>query len=95
MLQSVANMTAATAEVCARQVDLLPLAPATPEHLATYAAMDISLDPFPYAGTTTTCESLYMGEQALLVYVRAALQPSRRVVRHEGAAMCAHASRPT
>jgi predicted O-linked N-acetylglucosamine transferase (SPINDLY family) len=44
------------------QVDLLPLAPATPEHLATYAAMDISLDPFPYAGTTTTCESLYMGE---------------------------------
>lgn len=44
-----------------RQVDLLPLAPATPEHLAIYAAMDISLDPFPYAGTTTTCESLYMG----------------------------------
>ena len=45
----------------ASQVDLLPLAPATPEHLGTYAAMDVSLDPFPYAGTTTTCESLYMG----------------------------------
>jgi hypothetical protein len=43
-------------------VDLLPLAAATPEHLGTYAAMDVSLDPFPYAGTTTTCESLYMGE---------------------------------
>ncbi len=48
-------------------MDLLPLAPATPEHLGTYAAMDISLDPFPYAGTTTTCESLYMGAQMLWV----------------------------
>ena len=43
------------------QVDLLPLAQGTAEHLATYAHMDVSLDPFPYAGTTTTCESLYMG----------------------------------
>lgn len=42
-------------------MDLLPLAAANSDHLATYALMDISLDPFPYAGTTTTCESLFMG----------------------------------
>lgn len=43
------------------RIDLLPLAAANSDHLGTYAHMDISLDPFPYAGTTTTCESLYMG----------------------------------
>jgi predicted O-linked N-acetylglucosamine transferase (SPINDLY family) len=45
----------------APQVDLLPLTPTNRQHLAQYSLVDISLDPWPYAGTTTTAESLFMG----------------------------------
>ena len=47
------------------RVDLLPLAPANADHLAQYSLMDIGLDPWPYAGTTTTTEALWMGVPVL------------------------------
>lgn len=47
------------------RIDLLPLAPTTERHLDQYSMIDICLDPFPYAGTTTTAEALYMGVPCL------------------------------
>ena len=49
-----------TAGVAAERVDLFGPVPHE-EYMRAYREVDIALDPFPYSGGVTTCESLWMG----------------------------------
>lgn len=53
--------------VSREQLELLGLTPSIADHLRTYNRVDIGLDPFPYNGTTTTCDALWMGVPVIVL----------------------------
>ncbi|HEX8525176.1 MAG TPA: tetratricopeptide repeat protein [Tepidisphaeraceae bacterium] len=58
-----------------QRVTMLPASPTVRTHLAMYSDVDIALDTYPYGGTTTTCEAMWMG--AAVVTQSGAIHASR------------------
>jgi protein O-GlcNAc transferase len=59
--RAIAERMLASHGIARERIDLIGWAPDVANHLDLYGKVDIALDTFPYHGTTTTCEAMWMG----------------------------------
>jgi predicted O-linked N-acetylglucosamine transferase (SPINDLY family) len=73
--------------IAAERVDCVPTSLPRADYLRLFQQIDIALDPFPYNGGTTTCETLWMGVPVLT-------QPGKVTVSRIGLSILSAAGMP-